>query len=189
MISGNTAFSSCNVLILPSPLPHQNAQFYNKKCNIRCLNSLFFGKKIKLVQTNDLWVSTFVEKTPKKKHKNWVAVFGPGGGFFGVGTSELIVIGAVAWLVLGPKKLYQLARDIGKISGEIKNVAEEARQTFQQAVDLENVKIEGQPPKNIMKSSRKSKNKDVVEPKKNFMKELDQLVKTEIKGDQNKKIE
>jgi len=69
------------------------------------------------------------------------ALLGPGGGFFGVGTSELIVIGAVAWLVLGPKRLYQLAKDIGRISGEIKNVAEEAKLTFQQAVDIESVNL------------------------------------------------
>lgn len=48
-----------------------------------------------------------------------------------------MVIGIVAWAVLGPKRLYQLAKDIGKISGEIKNVADEARQTFQQAVDTD----------------------------------------------------
>jgi Sec-independent protein translocase protein TatA len=72
-----------------------------------------------------------------KQMNKWTALLGPGGGFLGVGTSELIVIGIVAWAVLGPKRLYQLAKDIGKISGEIKNVADEARQTFQQAVDTE----------------------------------------------------
>lgn len=72
-----------------------------------------------------------------KQGNKWNALLGPGGGFLGVGTSELVVIGIVAWAVLGPKRLYQLAKDIGKISGEIKNVADEARQTFQQAVDTE----------------------------------------------------
>jgi Tat protein translocase TatB subunit len=72
-------------------------------------------------------------------NKSQTQVFGPGGGFLGVGSSELLVIGIVAWLVLGPKRLYQLAKDIGKITSEVKNVAEEARQTFQQAIDVETV--------------------------------------------------
>ena len=90
--------------------------------------------------SNSLFLNEFENRYTlnRVKHKNkWTALLGPGGGFLGVGTSELIVIGIVAWAVLGPKRLYQLAKDIGKISGEIKNVADEARQTFQQAVDIE----------------------------------------------------
>jgi Sec-independent protein translocase protein TatA len=65
------------------------------------------------------------------------ALLGPSGGFFGVGSSEVLVIGVVAWLILGPKRLYQLARDVGRISAEFKNVTDEARLTFQKAVDTE----------------------------------------------------
>lgn len=65
------------------------------------------------------------------------SLLGPSGGFFGVGSSEVLVIGVVAWLILGPKRLYQLARDIGRISAEFKNVTEEARVTFQKAVSTE----------------------------------------------------
>jgi Tat protein translocase TatB subunit len=121
-----------------------------------------------------------------RKEAKWLAVFGPGGGFFGVGTSELIVIGAVAWLVLGPKRLYQLARDIGKISGEIKNVAEEARQTFQQAIDIEGLendsKITGMK-NNIQEDNTVSKSKK----KKKTMKSLDEMVKTDISKNETSK--
>jgi len=138
----------------------------------------FFGKQLKF----NLKLNLNKKILPKKRTsltKKWMAVFGPGGGFFGVGTSELIVIGAVAWLVLGPKRLYQLARDIGKISGEIKNVADEARQTFQQAIDIESLDSGSQLSKTPLDSeSRSTGNK--TNKKKKAMKNLDDLVKTEI---------
>merc|ERR1719163_1654014 len=81
------------------------------------------------------------KKTESRFLKNGLcdtkALLGPSGGFFGVGSSEVLVIGVVAWLILGPKRLYQLARDIGRISAEFKNVTEEARSTFQKAVELD----------------------------------------------------
>jgi Sec-independent protein translocase protein TatA len=104
---------------------------------------IFYGKKA-FYGSNLRFKSIFTDKLKvgnqsksRKQCNTWVALLGPGGGFLGVGTSELLVIGIVAWAVLGPKRLYQLAKDIGKISGEIKNVADEARQTFQQAVDTD----------------------------------------------------
>jgi len=59
-----------------------------------------------------------------------------GGGFLGVGASEILVIGIVAWLVLGPKRVYQLVKDIGKLSFEIKNITEQAKETFKETVSL-----------------------------------------------------
>jgi len=127
----------------------------------------------------------FKKVHPKKKtyrKKSWVAVFGPGGGFLGVGTSELVVIGIVAWLVLGPKRLYQLARDIGKISGEIKSVAEEARQTFQQAIDVESGDLSNFSSTKNTESQNSSK-----EPIKPRLNDLDDLVNSEISTLEKKK--
>mmetsp|Transcript_37966 Transcript_37966/g.95143 ORF Transcript_37966/g.95143 Transcript_37966/m.95143 type:complete len:182 (-) Transcript_37966:1248-1793(-) len=138
----------------------------------------FFGKKLSFNFYKNLNRKIFQKKKVNITRK-WVAVFGPGGGFFGVGTSEILVIGAVAWLVLGPKRLYQLARDIGKISGEIKNVADEARQTFQQAIDIESLDPSAQLSKNSLDSEiGNSGNKN--SKKKKAMKNLDDLAKTEI---------
>lgn len=77
----------------------------------------------------------------KPNKQTCVYLIGPSGGILGVGSSELIVIGIVAWLVLGPKRLYQLAKDLGRISGELKNVAEEAKKTFQVALDSDDSNI------------------------------------------------
>lgn len=88
------------------------------------------------------------KKYSKSKVLNTTALLGPSGGFFGVGTSEVLVIGVVAYFILGPKRLYQLARDIGRISAEFKNVTEEAKLTFQKAVDID-VKEKKEEPETI----------------------------------------
>merc|ERR1712205_32032 len=113
-------------------------------------------------------------KNQRKFFFDLKALLGPSGGFFGVGSSEVLVIGAVAWLVLGPKRLYQLARDIGKISAEFKNVTEEARVTFQKAV---NTDIEVQEKE---KSNPKKKRTNPEESSANRLAALDSLVETEI---------
>ncbi|KAK4528582.1 hypothetical protein GAYE_SCF61G6527 [Galdieria yellowstonensis] len=66
-----------------------------------------------------------------------VAVFDGGGGIFGVGTSELVVIGIVAWVVLGPKRLYALSKDLGRIFGELRQSAEQAKTTLVAALESE----------------------------------------------------
>ena len=43
-------------------------------------------------------------------------------GLFGLGAPELAVIGAVALLILGPDQVKKLAKDIGKVSAELKQV-------------------------------------------------------------------
>ncbi|GJQ15573.1 hypothetical protein GpartN1_g7364.t1 [Galdieria partita] len=72
-----------------------------------------------------------------KSYHPLVAVFDGGGGIFGVGTSELVVIGLVAWIVLGPKRLYALSKDLGRIFGELRQSAEEARNTLVAALESE----------------------------------------------------
>lgn len=92
--------------------------------------------------------SNIKKKNSKSKFLNTTALLGPSGGFFGVGSSEVLVIGVVAYFILGPKRLYQLARDIGRISAEFKNVTEEAKLTFQKAVDID-VKEKKEEPETI----------------------------------------
>jgi len=46
-------------------------------------------------------------------------------GLFGLGAPELAIIAGVALLVLGPEQVKKLAKDIGKVSAELKQVPEE----------------------------------------------------------------
>lgn len=65
-----------------------------------------------------------------------VALFagGGGGGILGVGTPELVVIVMVAWVLLGPKRLYDVARQTGRIVGDLRRAADDARASFSEAL-------------------------------------------------------
>lgn len=54
---------------------------------------------------------------------------------FGIGTTELLVIFVVALVVLGPKKLPQVARSLGKALGEFKRVSHDVKRTIDVEVD------------------------------------------------------
>jgi Tat protein translocase TatB subunit len=49
---------------------------------------------------------------------------------FGIGISELIIIMIVALIAIGPDKLPQLARTLGKVYSEFKKAGEEVKRSF-----------------------------------------------------------
>ena len=57
--------------------------------------------------------------------------------FESIGTSELILIGIVALIFLGPRKLPEMARKIGKIMAEFRGTANEFKETWQREVSFE----------------------------------------------------
>ena len=57
--------------------------------------------------------------------------------FESIGTSELILIGIVALIFLGPRKLPEIAKKIGKITAEFRSTANEFKETWRREVDLE----------------------------------------------------
>lgn len=64
----------------------------------------------------------------------------PGGGGFSilnVGTPELIVIGGLAWLLLGPKELLRLSREAGVLIGNLRKIGTEAADQFREAIESE----------------------------------------------------
>jgi Tat protein translocase TatB subunit len=57
--------------------------------------------------------------------------------FESIGTSELILVGIIALIFLGPRKLPEIARKIGKITAEFRGTANEFKETWQREVDFE----------------------------------------------------
>jgi Tat protein translocase TatB subunit len=56
---------------------------------------------------------------------------------FGIGMPELLLILAVALIVLGPKKLPELARALGKGMAEFRRATDELKEQFQQMEHLD----------------------------------------------------
>ncbi len=54
-----------------------------------------------------------------------------------IGTSELILIGIIALVLLGPRKLPEIARKAGKIMSEFRGTAAEFKETWQREVNFE----------------------------------------------------
>ncbi len=57
--------------------------------------------------------------------------------FESVGTSELLLVGIVALIFLGPRKLPEYARKIGKIMTEFRGTANEFKETWQREANFE----------------------------------------------------
>lgn len=51
----------------------------------------------------------------------------------GIGAEELILVLIVALLVLGPERLPKVARDVGRVVGDLRKTSDEFREEFLQA--------------------------------------------------------
>jgi len=54
---------------------------------------------------------------------------------FGIGMTELVVIFAIALIVLGPKRLPELARSLGRGIAEFRRASNDLRREFMDATD------------------------------------------------------
>jgi sec-independent protein translocase protein TatB len=59
---------------------------------------------------------------------------------FGIGMPELILILAVALIVIGPKKLPDLAKSIGRALGEFKRATNDLKESIQKETGLDDVR-------------------------------------------------
>ena len=55
---------------------------------------------------------------------------------FGIGTTELLIIFFLALILLGPKKIPQIAKSLGKAVNELRRVTEEMKESVREEVDL-----------------------------------------------------
>ena len=66
---------------------------------------------------------------------------------FGIGMQEMLLILVVALIVIGPKKLPDLAKTLGKAMGELKRATAELKDAVTADADLSPpVKSQGNPP-------------------------------------------
>jgi len=49
---------------------------------------------------------------------------------FGIGTEELLLILVIALIVLGPERMPKVARDIGRVVGDLRRASDELREEF-----------------------------------------------------------
>jgi sec-independent protein translocase protein TatB len=49
---------------------------------------------------------------------------------FGIGTGELLLILVIALVVLGPERMPRMARDIGRVVGDLRRTSDDLRQEF-----------------------------------------------------------
>jgi len=63
---------------------------------------------------------------------------------FGIGLPEILVILVVALIVVGPSRLPELAKSLGKAFNEFKRMADEVKETIQEEV------IKEEPPKKMV---------------------------------------
>ena len=57
--------------------------------------------------------------------------------FESIGTSELLLIGIVALIFLGPRKMPEMAKKIGKIMAEFRGATSEFKQTWEREINFE----------------------------------------------------
>lgn len=57
--------------------------------------------------------------------------------FESIGTSELLLVGIVALIFLGPRRMPEMARKLGKMMSEFRGTANEFKETWQREADLE----------------------------------------------------
>ena len=61
---------------------------------------------------------------------------------FGIGMPELIVIAIIALLVVGPKKLPDIAKSLGKGLSEFRKATESATETLKETLRVDDIKQE-----------------------------------------------
>ena len=78
---------------------------------------------------------------------------------FGLGMPEILLILALALIIIGPKKLPDLAKTLGKSLGEFKNAA----QDFKNSINIESSLADMDPPAEEIQKNIKEANKKLAD--------------------------
>lgn len=86
-----------------------------------------------------------------------------------IGTSEILLIGLVALIIFGPRKLPELARMLGKARNEFKRTTDDFKETWVREVDFESeekqtAKLDAPTPKNIIQETETVAKNEIVAP-------------------------
>ncbi len=87
---------------------------------------------------------------------------------FGVGIPEILIILVIALLVLGPQKLPELAKALGRAMGEFKRATSDIRE----AMDLDNLDVTEPSSKEKDKKEEEEKLKDSKEADGDFLEKV-----------------
>jgi len=82
---------------------------------------------------------------------------------FGLGLPEIIIIMVVALLVVGPSKLPDLARSLGKAFNEFRRMADEVKETFEEEVVKEEPEESAKPAESAKESAPEAKENVLAE--------------------------
>jgi Tat protein translocase TatB subunit len=80
---------------------------------------------------------------------------------FGIGLPEMIIILIVALLVVGPSKLPELAKTLGKAFTEFRRMADEVKETFEEEVMKEDSTTKAKP---TVETKENDKKQDEAKP-------------------------
>jgi len=83
---------------------------------------------------------------------------------FGIGVPELIVIAIIALLIVGPKKLPELAKSLGKGLTEFKRAADDVSENIKDTLKPDDVKKEVDDFKNSLLFGKKDDQEDHTQP-------------------------
>jgi len=85
--------------------------------------------------------------------------------FESIGTQELILIGIVALIFLGPRRMPEMARKIGKMMSDFRNTTNEFKSTWEREVNFaqeESALKNGELPREQPVSRSQSENRDAL---------------------------